>query len=177
MCTAFFKKYVQVLTSINLFLIVLLLSACGKQGPKETPLQKAERVHAAIAEKYKEEIAVMRTEKDEDIIKKKLGKLIENKDFKKAGWKNGWYRLVRTGGTPDVMPFHCFVELLEIEMKRLQSNDEVFRKFGEDKFVEQSKELRSMLFEMRAHVFKHKEHRNELRSQALHSLQTTTVIF
>ena len=146
---------------------LLLLAACGKRAPKETALQRAERVISATAEKYKQETALVASEKDGKKIKKQLGKIVEDCPVKWKTIDTINTMLVGKSYSPDKTPFHRYVELLDADIKRLKSNEALLAKVGFTALLEQSSDLRCMLLEVKQYLLKHKEYKAEERFAAL----------
>ena len=148
---------------------LLLLSACGKRGPKETRLQRAERIISAAAEKYKQEITLVSSEKDGKKVKKQLGKIVEDCPIK---WKTiDTINTVFVGQSysPDKTPFHRYVEQLDADIELLNGNEGFLVKGGFAVLLEQSSDLRCMLLEIKQYLLKHKEYKAEERFAALRS--------
>jgi hypothetical protein len=146
---------------------LLLLNACGKRAPKETLLQRAERIINTTAEKYKQEVALVAAEKDEKKVKKQLGKIVEDRPVK---WKKmDTFSTIFVGQSysPEKTPFHRYIKVLCSDIDRLQSNERFLIKLGLTALLERSKDLRCMLLEIKRYLMKHKEYKAEDRFAAL----------
>ncbi len=142
---------------------LLLLSACGKQREAETPLQRAERIFATINEKYKQELTVVSTEKDEKKIKKQLGKIVEDHKvkWKKIDTLNTIF--VGTSYNPEKTPFHRYVDVMTSDIDRLKRYENILVASHADQMLEKSKDMRCMLLEIKHYLLKHKEYKAEDR--------------
>ena len=157
----------QMVRNIFGVLGLLAFAACGKQGPRETPLQRAERVVSVIAENYKEELAIVSAEKDEKKIKKQLGKIVESRKVKRHA--SDTFNTVFLGKSydPERTPFHRYVSVISDDIARLKKNEALLAQNGCTELLERSKDVRCMLIEIKQYVLKHKEHKNEARYRAL----------
>ena len=68
---------------------------------------------------------------------------------------------------PDKTPFHRYVEGLESSINALKKNEGFLAKFGFTALLEESKDVRCMLLEIKQHLLKHKEYKAEERYAAL----------
>ena len=161
------KKSKQPLLGSVFLVTMLLLAACGKQGQRETPLQRAERILHTTAQNYQEELAVVSTEKDEKKIKKQLGKIVENKKVKR--YTSDTFNTVFLGKSydPERTPFHRYVSVITDDIARLKNNEALLAQYACDELLEKSKDVRCMLLEIKQYILKHKEHKDEARYRAL----------
>lgn len=146
---------------------LLAFAACGKQGPRETPLQRAERLVHVTSEYYRQELAVVSSEKDEKIIKKQLGKIVDNKKVKR--YTSDTFNRIFLGKSynPETTPFHRYVSVISDDIAKLKDNEVWLAHGSNTALLERSKDIRCMLFEIKQYVLKHKEHKAEARYRAL----------
>jgi len=141
--------------------IVFLLSACGKQRPRETPVQRGERILNTIDQKYREELALVSAEKDEKKVKKQLGKIVENRRVTRHASDTFNRIFLGKSFDPERTPFHRYISVITDDIAWLKKNETLLATSGCTELLEKSKDLRCMLLEIKQYILKHKEYKAE----------------
>jgi predicted small lipoprotein YifL len=167
--------FMQFRTISHFFATVIALAAfagCGKQGPKESPAEKATRRVNEVLAYYSEEIAVIASEKDDKMLKKKIGAIIREKPVKRKkidtfDWFIGAGHL-----TGDKIPFHRYQEIVEANIKRMREAEEVLVKNNELILAQKARDTVGDLLIIKNAAIMHKEYKNEVRYLELAKLRS-----
>lgn len=143
-------------TFISCFILVLL-AACGKQGPTKTPFQKAEGEFADLSEKYKDEVALVSEEQDEDKKINGIGKIVLKKKFEVTIWNR-----LDPRRAPDKIPFTTYQSYIATDIQKLKSIYQTVSQ-SDPQLASEVQELSDMLYVIKKCVEQHHEFRSESR--------------
>jgi len=125
---------------------------------------RAMDLHKKTSEKYKEELTIINTEKDQNKTKKRLGKIISGKEY-----APGILRQIFLGCkyASNNIPFHVYFNDVKSDISALKRMCRIPNKFKPyehiQKAISEISDLIAKLEEIKSYVEKHKEFRNENR--------------
>lgn len=151
----------MLLKLVYTFFLLFLVSGCGKQLPRETAEQKAERIFAEMSHKYHEVSEIVLSEQSEKRARKKVGKVVEQAVFKKGFWD---YLDDFNGGvnSAENIPFHHYQKMLEADENTLNKTHRTLVMAGNKK-ASQVTDLLVVLHQVSKMVTSHKAFKQENR--------------
>ncbi|MFA6527654.1 MAG: hypothetical protein WCT20_04485 [Candidatus Babeliales bacterium] len=158
------KNYLRCL--LPLIMGLIFFGGCGKQRPltleeTETVICKAKQVEQVVAEKYRQELRMVRAAVPFEKIQIKLSGLVGMMQFKKR-----FIDFIDGRNGPDKVPFHFYQRVIADDIDNLKTiNSQLKRTYVQDATLvsENIKKLLADLSVLNLYVLRHSEYRAEER--------------